>query len=219
MIHDFKLNFGRMTCPAAASSLWWPAPGNLGKTTRTTSPPKASELWRLPQQLITFTRRPKVPPFEPFFTYMSTIPVSSHLCFSSPPLCCHLSATWKGTFFNRFRLNILRKENSFSNFHHFSYIALNIQIKKAELCFFKLNTNYGSFCVFSSSLSMFYTLRRFVSNWNFSPNLRSPSHFTYPLMPPPPLSHDVKRVFKFSTLLLVPKKVDYSNNHKIETLN
>lgn len=180
-----------MTCPAGAWSLWWPAPGNLGRTTRTTSPPKASELWRLPQQLITFTRRPKVPPFEPFFTYMSTIPVSSHLCFSSPPLCCHLSATWKGTFFNRFRLNILQKENSFSNFHHFSYIALNIQIKKAELCFFKLNTNYGSFCVFSSSLSMFYTLRRFVSNFSLRICSAHPLYISSHATTATLISHDV----------------------------
>lgn len=189
-----------MTLLAAALSLWWPAPGKLRRRMRTTSPPKASELqtgttWRTYDLHWTPQKLPLYPPFKSFFTNMSTIPVSSNLCFDCccPPLCCHLSATWKGTFFNRFSLNIPRKENSFSNFHHFSYIALNIQIKKAELCFFfKLNTNYGSFCVFSSSLSMFYTLRRCWFVIEILESARSPSHFTYPLLLLlPPLSHDV----------------------------
>ena len=82
------------------------------------------------------------------------------------------------------------KGNSSPNFHHFSFIALNIQIKNAELCFFsQLNTNYGSFCVLSSSLSMFYTLRRksnfsleiceALSTLHILPCCRRHSHTTY----------------------------------------
>ena len=78
-----------------------------------------------------------------------------------------------------------------SNFHHFSYIALNIQIKKAELCFFKLNTNYGSFCVFSSSLSMFYTLRRFVSNFSLRICSAHPLYISSHATTATLISHDV----------------------------
>ena len=119
----------------------------------------------------------------------------SNLCFeySSNPLCCHLSNWPEKEPFSIASVSKYswKRNHSFSNFHHFSYIALNFRIKKAELCFFKLNTNYGSFCVFSTlkPLNVLHVeLARFVSksNWSIPRNLpEALLTFTYPLLPRP----------------------------------
>ena len=186
---DFKSFLRRMTWPAVASSPWWPAPRKLRrKMRRTTSPQKASEHRRVGEELL-HQKLPLFPPFNPIFTNMSTIPVSSNLCFNCclPP-CCHLSTVWK--IFNRSSLNILRKGEFFSKlpslfFHSFEYSNQ----ERGALFFFQLNTNYGSFCVLSSSLSMFYTLRRksnfsleiceALSTLHILPCCRRHSHTTY----------------------------------------
>ena len=120
--------FPRRRWPPAAWCLWSPALVRLTKTTRTTSPQKAFES-------VAFK-----PPQKPCQILVSLFPLCRHLC---QPL--------ENKPFSIASVYIFAQEIFFK----LSHVALNIQMKKAELCFCpKLPKPLNrSFCVFSWTAS------------------------------------------------------------------
>ena len=125
--------FPRRRWPPAARCLWSPALVRLTKTRRTTSPQKAFESLAFKSPPQTFRRKP------------------CQILVSLFPLCRHLCQPLENKPFSIASVYIFAQEIFFK----LSHVALNIQMKKAELCFCpKLPKPLNrSFCVFSWTAS------------------------------------------------------------------